>query len=70
VVQELNDVADAIGELNQEYKYTGFRGEKDDDGTTVVKARTFGSDFTDAQDACDRNQCALACDAPADEGGK
>lgn len=70
VVAELNDVGDAIGELNQTYEYTGFRGNKDDNGAVVVKARTFGSDFDDAEDDCDRNQCDIACDAPANEGNK
>ena len=66
VVSELNDVADAIGELNQCYSYSGF--SKNDGGT--VHAVTYGSDFEDQRDDCDNNQCDIACDAPANETRK
>jgi Flp pilus assembly pilin Flp len=67
VVSELNDVADAIGELNQSYYFSGFH--KRDFGC-VIHAVTFGSDFEDQRDACDNNQCDIACDAPANETPK
>ena len=67
VVSELNDVADAIGELNQSYSFSGFH--KRDFGC-VIHAVTFGSDFEDQRDACDNNQCDIACDAPANETPK
>lgn len=67
VVSELNDVADAIGALNQSYYYTGFTSFKEDGS---VKAFYRGSAFADTVDACDNNQCALDCDAPVDEGPK
>ena len=66
VVSELNDVADAIGELNQCYSYSGF--SKSDAGR--VHAVTYGSDFQDTVDDCDANQCDIACDAPTNESPK
>lgn len=67
VVSELNDVADAVGSLNQSYSFTGFSsiGHKG-----KVKSRTFGSRFQDLVDSCDQNQCDLGCDAPVAEGRK
>jgi Flp pilus assembly pilin Flp len=71
VVQELNDVADAIGEVNQSYSYTGFSAEKTSDVLVgATKSVTYGSSFLDVTDDCDDNQCSLACDAPALEGPK
>ena len=67
VVAELNDVADAIGELNQCYSYSGFH-KRDFGGT--IHAVTYGSDFEDQRDDCDNNQCDIACDAPANETRK
>jgi Flp pilus assembly pilin Flp len=64
VVEELNDVAHAIGALNQSYEYTGFSSEK---ANGAIKAVTFGSSFEDHQDTCDLNCNAIACDAPAAE---
>ena len=69
VVQELNDVADAIGEVNQTYSYTGFSAAKTDKQDTL-KSFTRGSSFIDQADDCDDNQCDLDCDAPQDEGIK
>ena len=69
VVQELNDVADAIGEVNQSYSYTGFSAAKSDQGDTL-KSFTRGSAFIDQGDDCDDNQCDLDCDGPRDEGPK
>ena len=69
VVQELNDVADAVGEINQSYAYTGFSAEKSG-AFGAVKSVTFGSTFTDTTDDCDNNQCSLACDAPVVEAAK
>lgn len=66
VVSELNDVADAIGEVNQSYSYSGFH--KNDFGT--IHAVTYGSDFQDTVDDCDANQCDIACDAPTNESPK
>jgi len=66
VVQELNDVGDAIGNLNQSYYFSGF--SKRDFG--VLHAFTRGSAFADQRDDCDNNQCDIACDAPRPEGPK
>lgn len=68
VVSELNDVADAIGELNQCYSFSGFSKEKSFGGG--VAADTFGSDFLDTTDDCDANQCDLSCDRPTNEAPK
>ena len=68
VVSELNDVADAIGELNQSYSYSGFHKTKS--LNDCYAATTFGSDFEDQRDDCDNNQCDISCDAPANETAK
>ena len=70
VVQELNDVADAVGEINQSYAYTGFSAEKSGIGIQAAKSVTYGSSFIDTTDDCDDNQCSLACDAPVAEPNK
>ena len=62
VVSELNDVADAIGELNQSYLYSGFH--KTGKSPLSFHAITYGSSFTDVADDCDNNQCQISCDAP------
>ena len=68
VVSELNDVAEAIGCVNQSYCYTGFSKDKSFSGG--VAAFTRGSDFVDTQDDCDNNQCDISCDGPRPEGPK
>ncbi|RLS52285.1 MAG: hypothetical protein DWH91_17000 [Planctomycetota bacterium] len=68
VVSELNDVGDAIGELNQCYSFSGFSKKKSFQGG--VAADTFGSDFLDTSDDCDNNQCDIACDGPTNEAPK
>lgn len=62
VVSELNDVADAIGSLNQSYCFSGFSAYK---GHGQVKSMTAGSAFRDVADDCDNNQCELSCHTPA-----
>ena len=70
VVQELNDVGEAIGQLNQSYSYTGFAAEKTQgDMNGQEKSSTEGSNFTDDLDDCDKNECQIACIAPAEELG-
>lgn len=68
VVAELNDVADAIGNVNQSYYYTGFSKNKTYGGG--IAAYTRGSAWADTTDDCDDNQCDIACDYPVDEGPK
>ncbi|QDT31536.1 hypothetical protein [Thalassoglobus polymorphus] len=68
VVAELNDVADAIGEVNQSYYYTGF--SKESQHGRGLKAYTRGSEFADTADECDNNQCDIDCDVPVNEGPK
>lgn len=62
VVQELNDVAEAIGSLNQSYSYTGFSALKTQ-GIALgdIKSQTVGSSFEDFGDDCDGNECDIAC---------
>jgi hypothetical protein len=67
VVAELNDVADAIGSLNQSYHFSGFSVVK---GHKGCGASVAGSCFVDVQDDCDNNQCDLSCDRPAHEAPK
>lgn len=66
VVNELNDVGEAIGSLNQSYFYHGQ--SKRQNG--VVVAATYGSIFIDRTDACDGNECSISCDAPVPETPK
>ncbi len=66
VNSELNDVAEAIGCLNQSYSFSGFHKTDGND----VHAFTRGSSFADLVDDCDDNQCDIACDAPIREGFK
>lgn len=68
VVSELNDVSDAIGNLNQSYFFSGF--SKRSLFKAGVSAFTRGSAFFDAVDECDNNQCDLDCDPPVQEGPK
>ena len=69
VVQELGDVADAIGVINQSHGYTGFSAEKSG-LKSDVKSFTEGSEFDDREDDCDNNQCDLDCDSPNPESDK
>jgi len=66
VVAELNDVGDAIGQINQSYCYSGF--SKSNSGWGSCVAYTRGSVFYDIADVCDNNQCDIACDGPTYEG--
>jgi hypothetical protein len=67
VVQELNDVGEAIGSLNQSYYFSGFSAKK---WGGHLKSSVAGSAFLDVKDDCDNNQCDIACDAPVPEGNK
>ena len=53
---ELNDLSNAFGELQQDYKFAGFGS---DSCGNKVKNAVAGTTFTDAQDDCDDN---LSCD--------
>jgi Flp pilus assembly pilin Flp len=64
VTQELNDVGDAVGTLNQSFCYSGFSARKYDSSTNAVKAATRGSIFYGSQDTCDSHQCSISCDQP------
>lgn len=77
VVEELNDISDSIGSLNQSYFFTGF-GSSNAVGlgfpffgqAPFVKAATPGSSFVDVADQCDNNQWAIACQASQGELGR
>ncbi|MCG6157880.1 hypothetical protein [Rubinisphaera margarita] len=68
VVSEMNDVADAVGSLNQSYMYSGFSSKKS--MGYGYKAYARGSAFNDTMDECDNNQCDIGCDEPVSEGYK
>jgi hypothetical protein len=68
VVQELNDLGDAFGSVNQSFMYGGFSAEKD--FSEGFKSITVGSSFIDLTDDCDNNQCDLSCGAPVPEEPK
>jgi len=54
VNHELEDVASAVGSMNQSYTFWGFSG---------CKATTVGSCFADLADECD-GQGDITCNAP------
>ncbi len=64
--QELNDVGDAIGSVNQTFFFSGFSARKGS-GTSIggVKSFTVGGAFYDRFDDCDNNQCDLTCNTGA-----
>jgi|SaaInlStandDraft_1057018.scaffolds.fasta_scaffold38640_2 hypothetical protein len=68
VTAELNDVAEAVGSMNQSYYYSGFAAYKS--YGNGVKSVTTGSAFFDSQDDCDNNQCTLSCESPISERPK
>ena len=59
VVDELNDLGEAIGSMNQSYMTSSVCSFKSSTGT--FKAITYGSSFTDRLDSCDGNECAIVC---------
>ncbi len=61
IVDELNDLGEAFGALNQSYLAAGTASFKAD-GTP--KGIAYGSHFTDRTDSCDGNECAIVCIAP------
>ncbi len=61
VNNELNDISNAVGHLNQTYRYTGFKAN---DGGIKEKSSYAGSTWVDDFDDCDRNvSCELVCGA-------
>lgn len=63
VVDELNDLGEAIGSANQSYTTSSILSHKTNGD---IKAATAGFSFKDRQDSCDGNECAIICIA----GGK
>ena len=63
---ELNDVGDAIGNLNQSYRFTGFSKLKHGRAASFTR----GSYFRDTMDECDNDQCMIDCDSPVNEAMK
>jgi hypothetical protein len=64
--EELNDVSEAIGSLNQSFQFGGFRSKKCD----CVDCFVAGSKFRDSVDDCDRNECDISCGPIVKEGPK
>jgi hypothetical protein len=58
LVQELGDVAEAIGALNQSYNYAGITAPTSDTNVPFHAACS-GSGFNDGADACDCNGIIL-----------
>lgn len=58
---ELNDISNAVGALNQDYAFTGFKSGVGVAGGKPT-AEFFGSSFDDKADDCDTNSsCDLVC---------
>jgi Flp pilus assembly pilin Flp len=68
IVSELNDVSEAVGGMNQSYRFSGFHSYKSQG--KGVKAIFAGSSFRDQRDECDNNECDLDCLPPAPEKSK
>jgi len=65
VINELADLSDAFGAINQSYHWQGFQSVKSEG---QFKSFVAGSRFEDHQDICDNltgTQSLIACDAPA-----
>ena len=62
VVDELNDLGEAIGSINQSFVTSGIASYKKNG---KLKGLTVGSRFADQQDSCDGNECSLVCVTPA-----
>ncbi len=61
VVDELNDLGEAIGSMNQSFYISSVASFK---VNGQVKGATSGSFFYDRLDSCDANECAIVCIAP------
>jgi hypothetical protein len=66
VNQELNDVSEAFGSLNQSFSFSGFRVCS----SGCKESFAAGSFFRDHIDSCDQNECDIACCAPSPETPK
>ena len=56
VNEELNDISNAIGNLNQSYYFTGFQGQG-----PAKKSAVTGSEWHDSSDNCDTNLAVAIC---------
>jgi Flp pilus assembly pilin Flp len=63
IANELNDVGEAVGALNQSYSVSGQSGR----GWGTLRSRTSGSFFVDGQDRGDGNESMISCDWPQRE---
>jgi hypothetical protein len=61
VVQELADIAGAIGEVQQTYSFSGISGHN---------SSTAGTDFTDLRDDCDEGTASAGNDGMAADGAQ
>lgn len=67
VAEELKDIGQAIGGLQQSYYFTGFSAVGSAGGVQGrMKSHFYGSFFRDSGDCCDNNP-TIACDAPVSE---
>lgn len=58
VNEELNDISNAVGRLDQSYEYTGFKGF----GDGKQKSEVSGGIYQDEQENCDCNSTVVSCD--------
>lgn len=67
VNEELNDISNAIGNLDQSYYYTGFAAENG--YSWKPKSYVAGSRFDDEGDSCDKNETVISCSNAEGECG-
>ena len=67
LVQELGDVAEAIGALNQSYSFNSIAAPDATAGNTTPHAACGGSGFADQKDDCDCDGINFAAITPKDD---
>lgn len=66
VGNELNDVGEAVGSINQSFCFGGMSVS----GRNHCHSSKTGSIFVDHVDMCDLNECDISCYGPAPEAPK
>lgn len=61
VNEELNDVSNAIGNLDQSYSFVGFIGQDVPTQGRKVKSTYAGSLYHDKGEECDHNESVVSC---------
>lgn len=68
ITNELNDIADAFGTIDQSYNYRGLEASSDT-GTKKAHARAAGAGFNDRADDCDCKGLAIVEVCGKTQGG-